>query len=166
MADPETLFERVGGDEFFVTLVDEFYAGVAADEPLATLYPEYPDFSGATTRLRQFLVQYWGGPTTYSDQRGHPRLRMRHFPFRIGADERDRWLRHMTTAVRLATERAQVAGTLNADETAAVAAELLAYFVPAAEHLRNDTGLPITSAGTRASIVAAESQAAETAERR
>ena len=119
---------------FFERLVDAFYEGVAGDEVLAPLYPEYPDFSGARHRLTLFLAQYWGGPQTYSDERGHPRLRMRHFPYRVGADERDRWLQHMTAAVD------QVCGD------PAIAAELLAYFVPAAEHLRNDTGLPISSA--------------------
>ena len=66
---------------------------------LAPLYPEHPDYTGARHRLTLFLVQYWGGPTTYSDERGHPRLRMRHLPYRIGDDERDRWLTHMTAAV-------------------------------------------------------------------
>lgn len=117
---------------FFERLVAAFYRGVAADEVLAPLYPEAPDFGPAAERLTLFLAQYWGGPTTYSDLRGHPKLRMRHFPFRIGPEERDRWLAHMTAAVH---------------ETAAdqaTADRLLAYFVPAAEHLRNDTGLPIS----------------------
>lgn len=94
-----------------------------------------------------FLVQYWGGPTTYSQERGHPRLRMRHFPYPIGVDERDRWLGHMTAAVT-----STVATTLDADDDvrASVADTLNGYFRPSAEHLRNDTGLPITSAGFRA----------------
>ncbi len=129
-----TLYARVGGDEFFERLVDAFYAGVAGDEVLAPLYPEYPDFAGARRRLTLFLIQYWGGPTTYSDERGHPRLRMRHFPFHVGTVERDRWLTHMRAAVAAVC-----------DDPGA-AAELLEYFVPAAEHLRNDTGLPISSA--------------------
>ena len=131
-----SLYERVGGADFFERLVDAFYDGVASDEVLAPLYPEYPDFTGARHRLTLFLIQYWGGPTTYSDERGHPRLRMRHFPFRIGPDERDRWLRHMGAAIEQ---------TCDADQ-ADVAEELVGYFVPAAEHLRNDTGLPITPA--------------------
>lgn len=131
-----SLYERVGGTAFFERLVDAFYDGVAGDEVLAPLYPEHPDFSGARHRLTLFLVQYWGGPTTYSDERGHPRLRMRHFPFRIGPDERDRWLRHMRAAIEQTCD----------DTQADVAEQLVAYFVPAAEHLRNDTGLPITSA--------------------
>jgi hemoglobin len=141
-----SLYEVVGGAPFFTRLVDEFYAGVATDDVLAPLYPEHPDYSGARRRLTLFLVQYWGGPTTYSDERGHPRLRMRHFPYRIGTDERDRWLQHMTAAV------ATVVAALDADDDvrAAVAATLDGYFRPSAEHLRNDTGLPITSAGFRA----------------
>jgi hemoglobin len=119
---------------FFERLVGAFYDGVAGDELLAPLYPEHPDFSGARHRLTLFLAQYWGGPQTYSDERGHPRLRMRHFPFHVGPAERDRWLHHMTAAVD------------SVCDDPAIAAELLAYFVPAAEHLRNDTGLPITSA--------------------
>ena len=130
-----SLFSRVGGMEFFERLVDAFYDGVADDEVLAPLYPEYPDFSGARHRLTLFLAQYWGGPTTYMEERGHPRLRMRHFPFHVGPLERDRWLLHMAAAV----ERTCT------DGQADVAAELMGYFVPAAEHLRNDTGLPITS---------------------
>ncbi len=132
-----TLFFRVGGLPFFEALVDAFYVGVAADEVLLPLYPERPDLTGARHRLTLFLAQYWGGPTTYSDERGHPRLRMRHFPFHVGPLERDRWLVHMSAAVeQVCADRAV---------TADVADELMAYFVPAAEHLRNDTGLPISS---------------------
>ena len=93
-----TPYELMGGHEAFVRLVHRFYAGVAGDPVLRPLYPE-PDLSGAEERLRMFLEQYWGGPRTYSDQRGHPRLRMRHAPFRIGYLERDAWLRCMHTAV-------------------------------------------------------------------
>lgn len=136
MTEPaQTLYDRVGGMPFFERLVDGFYEGVAGDELLAPLYPEYPDFTAARRRLTLFLAQYWGGPTSYLEERGHPRLRMRHFPFHIGPLERDRWLVHMAAAI----ERV-------CDDHADVAAELMAYFVPAAEHLRNDTGLPITSA--------------------
>jgi hemoglobin len=78
--------------------VQRFYAGVATEPILLAVYPE-KDLSAATERLTLFLIQYWGGPTTYSDQRGHPRLRMRHQPFSIGQQERDAWLRHMTAAV-------------------------------------------------------------------
>ena len=133
-----SLFVRVGGQPFFERLVSAFYEGVAGDDVLAPLYPDYPDFAPAEHRLALFLVQYWGGPTTYTQERGHPRLRMRHFPFHIGPLQRDRWLVHMTAAVEKAC------GEL--DDGAAIARELMSYFVPAAEHLRNDTGLPITSA--------------------
>ena len=137
------MYEHVGGREFFARLVDTFYDGVAGDEVLAPLYPEHPDFTGARHRLTMFLVQYWGGPTDYDAERGHPRLRMRHLRFRIGTTERDRWLTHMTTAVEAATR-----SLAEGDD---VAAELLEYFRTTAEHLRNDTGLPITSPSFRGS---------------
>ena len=94
-----SLFEEVGGSEFFDRLVERFYEGVATDDVLLPLYPEQSDLSGAKERLTLFLQQYWGGPTTYSDERGHPRLRQRHFPFVIGELERDRWMVHMMAAV-------------------------------------------------------------------
>ena len=94
-----SLFEEVGGSQFFDRLVDRFYEGVATDDVLLPLYPEQSDLSGAKQRLTLFLQQYWGGPTTYSDERGHPRLRQRHFPFVIGELERDRWMVHMMAAV-------------------------------------------------------------------
>jgi hemoglobin len=129
-----SLYDYVGGSSFFERLVDEFYGGVATDPVLLPLYPEQDDLTGARHRLTLFLVQYWGGPTTYDAERGHPRLRLRHMPFRIGPLERDRWLHHMTAAVHRTTDDERVRHTL------------LAYFVPAAEQLRNDTGLPISSA--------------------
>jgi len=92
------LFDLVGGLPFFERLVDRFYEGVASDPVLRPLYPE-ADLAGARRRLTLFLAQYWGGPTTYSDERGHPRLRMRHMPFAIGGVERDRWLLHMRAAI-------------------------------------------------------------------
>ena len=94
----ETFYDAVGGDETFTRLVRRFYEGVATDPLLRPLYPE-EDLSGAEERLRMFLVQYWGGPTTYSEQRGHPRLRMRHVPFKVNPAARDRWLHHMKVAV-------------------------------------------------------------------
>jgi hemoglobin len=94
-----SLFEEVGGSPFFDQLVERFYDGVATDDVLLPLYPEQSDLSGAKERLTLFLQQYWGGPTTYSDERGHPRLRQRHFPFVIGERERDRWMVHMMAAV-------------------------------------------------------------------
>jgi hemoglobin len=91
-------YEAVGGAETFDKLVARFYQEVAGDEVLRPLYPEQ-DLSGAQHRLRMFLEQYWGGPRAYSEERGHPRLRMRHNPFRIGPTERDAWLRCMHIAV-------------------------------------------------------------------
>lgn len=93
-----TYYEDFGGHETFAKLVHEFYRGVAQDEPLRALYPE-EDLGPAEERLRMFFEQYWGGPTTYSEQRGHPRLRMRHVPFTVTPDMRDRWLLHMMNAV-------------------------------------------------------------------
>jgi hemoglobin len=89
---------EIGGRPTFERLVRAFYAGVASDPPLLALYPE-TDLEPAIQRLTGFLEQYWGGPTTYSQERGHPRLRMRHAPFAIGTVERDAWLRHMRDAV-------------------------------------------------------------------
>jgi len=94
----QSFYDAVGGADTFRWFVARFYEQVAEDEILRPLYPE-EDLTGAETRLRMFLEQYWGGPRTYSDQRGHPRLRMRHNPFRIGFLERDAWLRCMHTAV-------------------------------------------------------------------
>ena len=99
MTEQMTLFEQVGGQPFFDRLVDRFYEGVEADDVLLPLYPDHADLVGARRRLALFLGQYWGGPTTYSDERGHPALRMRHAPFPIGGVERDRWLHHMRAAI-------------------------------------------------------------------
>lgn len=125
-AEPTAFFDAVGGEATFAELVSRFYAGVTADPVLRPLYPD-EDLTAAADRLRMFLVQYWGGPTSYSDQRGHPRLRMRHSPFAIGPAERDAWLRHMLTALdslELAPERD---------------AELRDYLVNAAHALMNRT---------------------------
>jgi hemoglobin len=97
-AESKSLYERVGGEPTFRALVHRFYRGVAGDPLLRPLYPE-EDLGPAEDRLTLFLMQYWGGPTTYSDTRGHPRLRMRHAPFRVDALARDRWLHHMREAV-------------------------------------------------------------------
>lgn len=93
-----SIYELAGGEETFRLLVRRFYSRVATDPVLRPIYPD-EDLSGATERLTLFLIQYWGGPTTYNDQRGHPRLRMRHQPFVIGQAERDAWLGHMQAAV-------------------------------------------------------------------
>ena len=118
-----TLYEAVGGMPFFEGLVGRFYEGVAADEVLRPLYPE--DLEPSIRHLTLFLAQYWGGPTTYDVERGHPRLRMRHAPFAIGAGERDRWLVHMRAAV----------DAMDPAEDARRA--LLEYFEMAAEAMRN-----------------------------
>jgi hemoglobin len=96
--EPATFFQAVGGEETFRRLVHRFYQGVASDPVLRRIYPE-DDLGPAEERLRLFLMQYWGGPRTYSEQRGHPRLRLRHAPFDVTFEARDRWLAHMRAAV-------------------------------------------------------------------
>ncbi len=98
MSQDLTFYEQVGGHDTFVRLVHTFYEGVATDVPLRALYPD-ADLAAAEQRLLMFLEQYWGGPTTYSQQRGHPRLRLRHQPYPVTLDMRDRWLKHMREAV-------------------------------------------------------------------
>lgn len=93
-----TYYDEVGGHPTFEKLVHEFYLGVADDPTLRAMYPE-EDLGPAERRLRMFLEQYWGGPNTYSQERGHPRLRMRHVPFVVTPSQRDRWLLHMMNAV-------------------------------------------------------------------
>src|SRR5262245_43081227 len=123
-----TLYEAVGGMPFFEALVTRCYEGVAADERLRPLYPD--DLEAPARHLTLFLAQYWGGPSTYDTERGHPRLRMRHAPFAIGPDERDRWLVHMRAAV-------DEAGALPEP----VRTALLDYFEMAAEAIRNRDGV-------------------------
>lgn len=96
--DRQSFYDEIGGHETFVALTKRFYEGVAGDPPLREMYPE-EDLGPAEVRLRMFLEQYWGGPNTYSQERGHPRLRMRHAPFAVTPDQKDRWLRHMRDAV-------------------------------------------------------------------
>lgn len=93
-----SLYEQMGGAKFFEELVSRFYDGIKADPVLRPMYPK-EDLDGAIRRLTLFLSQYWGGPTTYSAERGHPRLRMRHNVFPIDGDARDRWLMHMSAAL-------------------------------------------------------------------
>ena len=119
----KTMYDRVGGLEFFEALTERFYRGVAEDPVLRPLYPE--DLSGPRRHLCLFLAQFWGGPRTYSEQRGNPSLFARHLPFKIGAPERDAWLEHMTKAVR-------EAHLARLDE-----AQMLSYFEAAADHLVN-----------------------------
>lgn len=118
-----TLYDRVGGAAWFDALATRFYDAVAVDPILRPLYPD--DLVAAREHLRDFLMQYWGGPTHYSDTRGHPRLRLRHGPFAIGALERDAWYSHMAAAVA-------AGGLSQADEAA-----MLSYFANAATHLIN-----------------------------
>jgi hemoglobin len=123
--DETTLFDRVGGQPFFDELVDRFYDGVILDEVLIAMYPE--DLTDSKRHLALFLAQYWGGPPSYSSERGHPRLRMRHAPFRITKRARDAWLTCMRAAV------ASVADQLNDDDRI----DLESYLDMAAHQLRN-----------------------------
>ncbi|HEC09200.1 MAG TPA: globin [Acidimicrobiales bacterium] len=118
-----TLYDLVGGDQWFVDLVDRFYERVAEDELLKSMYPE--DLTAPKAHLAGFLIQYWGGPADYSEQRGHPRLRMRHVPFEIGQAERDAWFDNMNAALE--------EGGLDPE----VEEQVRAYFRNAADHLRN-----------------------------
>jgi hemoglobin len=122
-----TFYEAVGGEPTFRALVARFYQGVAGDPELRRLYPE-EDLTDAEERLRLFLIQYWGGPNTYGQLRGHPRLRMRHTPFSIGPAERDAWLRHMADAVD------------SLELPAELAAPLWSYLSGAAHAMQNRPG--------------------------
>ncbi len=131
---PTTPFERFGGHEFFDLLVARFYAGVAADPQLRAMYPE-DDLGPAAERLQLFLEQYWGGPTTYSQERGHPRLRMRHAPYAVDAAAHDAWLRHMRAAL---DEAAQACAMTPEDEH-----ELWEYLTRAAASMVNTYPGPV-----------------------
>jgi hemoglobin len=124
MRESKSLYDRAGGTPFFDSLVARFYQGVAADPVLRAIYPE-ADLAPAQRRLTLFLIQYWGGPRTYDEERGHPRLRMRHAPFSIGGAERDRWLTHMRAAIAELAPPPEVAD------------ELDRYIEMAAEAMRN-----------------------------
>lgn len=124
MSEGLSVYETVGGSPFFISLVERFYARVEVDPVLRPLYPG-DDLSAAREHLTAFLVQYWGGPTTYSDERGHPRLRMRHARFAIGPTERDAWYRAMAASV--------VEAELDVD----LERRFLEYFTMAADHLLN-----------------------------
>jgi hemoglobin len=120
------MFDRVGGEVFFEELTRRFYRAVADDPVLRRLYPEDDDqFEEARHHLELFLIQFWGGPSKYNAERGEPRLRMRHAPFRIGRTERDAWVQHMTDAVRSM-------GLGGLDET-----QMLGYFANAATAMIN-----------------------------
>jgi hemoglobin len=121
----QTLYDQVGGQEFFVRLVDAFYAALETDELLRPMYPE--DLTDAKQHLVLFLVQYWGGPQVYMEARGHPRLRMRHAPFRITKKARDSWLNAMSQALE------SVRSELSQEQYV----EMNSYFDMAAHQLRN-----------------------------
>jgi len=122
-----TVHQAVGGDEFFVELVERFYAGVAADPVMRPMYPD--DLTEPKRHLAGFLIQFWGGSDAYSQERGHPRLRMRHLPFTIGPAERDAWFRHMVGALSsLAAERVILPEAERA---------MRDYFANAADAMRN-----------------------------
>jgi hemoglobin len=120
----ETFYEAAGGDETFRRLVHRFYQEVAVDPVLRAVYRD-EDLGPAEERLRLFLIQYWGGPEEYHELRGHPRLRMRHVPFRIGEKERDHWLR----AMRIALDEVDLPAPLDA--------QIWDYLVMAAHSLVN-----------------------------
>ncbi len=126
MESAGSVFDLVGGQPWFDALVDRFYDGVEGDARLRPMYPD--DLTHSKRHLALFLAQYWGGPTTYSDERGHPRLRMRHMPFPIRKAERDAWYSHMAAAVR--------SGGLPEE----VEEAMLGYFDNAATHLINAIG--------------------------
>jgi hemoglobin len=128
--DNKSLYE-IAGPDFFIRLVDIFYDGIETDQVLLPLYPEGSETTGARQRLALFLIQYWGGPDTYMQERGHPRLRMRHNPFVIGALERDHWLMHMASAIE------QTIPEIDEIYREHVTTELANYMVNAAEAMRN-----------------------------
>ncbi|HEV3187153.1 MAG TPA: globin [Acidimicrobiales bacterium] len=121
----ESLFEQVGGEAFFEQLVNAFYDAVELDETLRPMYPE--DLAESRRHLKLFFIQYWGGPRTYQDERGHPRLRMRHVPFRITKSARDAWLVAMGSALNSVRDQLS-------DEQYE---EMTAYFLMAANQMRN-----------------------------
>lgn len=129
-SEDKSLYE-IAGPEFFVRLVDRFYDGIETDQVLLPLYPEGSDTVAARQRLALFLIQYWGGPDTYMQERGHPRLRMRHAPFVIGALERDHWLMHLAAAIE------QTIPEVDEAYREHVTTELANYMVNAAEAMRN-----------------------------
>ena len=131
--EPVSVYDEVGGMEFFRRMSALFYAGIKTDSVLLPLYPDLDDLDGAEHRLALFLAQYWGGPHTYNEERGNPMLRARHMPYRITALERDHWLLHMLHAVE------------ELAPTEALREKFTEYFVKAAEHLRNDQPLRLVN---------------------
>lgn len=136
--EERTVYDTVGGMAFFERLADAFYEHVKTDTVLLPLYPEPEDLPAASRRLALFLAQYWGGPHTYNEERGHPMLRARHMPYRISPLERDHWLVCMLSAVNeLVTDDIP-----DHDE---IRGKFTEYFVKAAEHLRNDQPLRLVN---------------------
>lgn len=131
-----SVFTAVGGQVFFDRLVERFYALVAADEVLLPLYPDQVNLGPARERLALFLAQYWGGPGTYSEMRGHPRLRGRHVPFAIGQAERDHWMAAMTVALAETVPECP----LDAELQAVITQRMTEHFNTAADHMVNQTG--------------------------
>ncbi|MEQ1786294.1 MAG: globin [Acidimicrobiales bacterium] len=127
MADEVNVHDAVGGEPFFIALVDGFYARVATDVLLRPLYPD--DLTDSRRHMTLFLQQYWGGPGTYSEERGHPRLRQRHMPFVIGEAERDAWFGHMAAAL----DEVVVAAGVDPE----IEAQMIDYFAQAADFLVN-----------------------------
>ncbi|NNC78573.1 MAG: globin [Acidimicrobiales bacterium] len=119
----QTVYQAVGGTPWFVALIDRFYDLVATDVLLRPMYPD--DLTESRDHMVKFLQQYWGGPTTYSEERGHPRLRMRHAPFIITSAERDAWLKHMIAAVH------------DGDVPVEIESQMVDYFTMAANHMIN-----------------------------
>lgn len=127
MAEDLNLYEAAGGEAFFDELVERFYDGVAMDPLLRPLYPD--DLTESRRHMSLFLQQYWGGPSTYNDERGHPRLRQRHMPFVIGEAERDAWFAHMALALDAMSRERTLPPALQT--------QMLEYFVHAADFMVN-----------------------------
>jgi hemoglobin len=127
VGDEQSVYDAVGGEGFFVDLVDCFYRRVATDVLLRPLYPD--DLTDSRRHMTLFLQQYWGGPGTYSEERGHPRLRQRHLPFVIGEAERDAWFSHMAAAL----DEVVVARGIDPG----VEAQMIDYFAQAADFMVN-----------------------------
>lgn len=140
-ADVASVYRSVGGQPFFDDLAGRFYDRVRNDPTLLALYPDQQQLGPATRRLSMFLAQYWGGPGTYSEERGHPRLRMRHAPYRIDSGARDHWLDAMLDALDHtmgALDRQRLG--LSEEDAATLDAGFRSYFRMAADHLVNADG--------------------------
>ncbi|MBT94626.1 MAG: globin [Acidimicrobiaceae bacterium] len=119
-----TVYDRVGGSEWFYQLLDYFYEDVIRRNEIRDLYPD--DLTDSKRNTADFLIQYWGGPSTYSERRGHPRLRMRHAPYVIGDEQKESWLASMRFALKEMKPNKEI------DEA------MSEYFLMAANHMKND----------------------------